>query len=109
MKTLFTIVIIVLLVAGFTFIKSGAPVGKATPVQTTPINQTTEDYVRQNISSLSSVKEQVGGTFYVTAIETHGGTGTVHYEDGHNAYSADFTYDVDHNGSTTITSFTLRN
>jgi hypothetical protein len=67
-----------------------------------------EDYVKNNISTLSSEKEQVGGTFYVTAIEAHGGAGTVSYEDGHNGYTADFTYTTDENTGYTITSFKVR-
>jgi hypothetical protein len=67
-----------------------------------------EDYVRQNISLLSPQKEQVGGTFYVTSIEAHGGAGTVSYEDGHNAYTADFTYAVDERGNPKVGSFAVR-
>ena len=67
-----------------------------------------ESYVRNSISELSPVKEQLGGTFYVTSIETHGGTGIVSYEDGHNAYTADFTYTIDEEGKPTIDSFIVR-
>lgn len=67
-----------------------------------------ETYVRTNISALSPVKEQLGGTFYVTALEVHDGTGIVSYEDGHNAYTADFTYTTKEDGRTVITSFLVR-
>lgn len=67
-----------------------------------------ETYVKQNIRTLSPLKETVGGTFYVTEIESDGGTGTVEYEDGHNAYTADFTYIVDANGKPTIDTFVIR-
>ena len=68
-----------------------------------------EQYVTQNISELSPVKEQLGGTFYVTEIEAEAGTGTVHYEDGHNAYEADFTYTIDEeHGGITMISFVVR-
>ena len=67
-----------------------------------------ESYVKNDISTLSPVKEQLGGTFYVTEIETKDGTGTVSYEDGHNAYTADFTYTVADDGKPTITNFTIR-
>lgn len=67
-----------------------------------------EDYVTQNISTLSPVKEVLGGKFYVTKIEAHGGAGTVYYEDGHNAYTADFTYNASEQTGYTITSFVVR-
>ncbi|MBY0294204.1 hypothetical protein K2Q08_02635 [Patescibacteria group bacterium] len=67
-----------------------------------------ETYVRTNISNLSSVKEQLGGKFYVTSIETHGGAGAVSYEDGHNAYTADFTYHVTEEGKPVVDSFQVR-
>jgi hypothetical protein len=72
----------------------------------TPI--TIEEYVRMNISALSPIKEQVGGTFFVTDIDIGNGTGTVEYEDGHNAYTADFTYDTDANGSVFVRTFRVR-
>jgi hypothetical protein len=67
-----------------------------------------EDYVRLNISELSPEKEVLGGTYYVTKIEAHGGAGTVEYEDGHNAYVADFTYSTDERGAITMNSFVIR-
>jgi hypothetical protein len=67
-----------------------------------------EEYVQQNISNLSQEKEVLGGKFYVTQIEAHGGAGTVYYEDGHIAFVADFTYTIDPTGSPSITSFTIR-
>jgi hypothetical protein len=76
-----------------------------------------EEYVRLNISELSPEKEVLGGTYYVTNIEldstsspqAHSGAGTVSYEDGHNAYTADFTYTTDaENGAIAITSFVIR-
>ncbi len=67
-----------------------------------------KSYVQNNISDLSPVKEQVGGTFYVTSIQALDGIGTVSYEDGHNAYVADFTYTIEADGKPTVTSFTIR-
>ncbi len=78
------------------------------PIATTTQDTTIEDYVRQNISSLSPEKEVLGGTFYVTNIEAQDGTGTVKYEDGHVAYIADFTYTIDGSEKVTITSFKPR-
>lgn len=79
-------------------------VGEAQPGASMSI----EEYVRQNISALSPVKEQLGGKFYVTQIEAHGGTGTVSYEDGHSAYTADFTYTIDASGTPSVQSFAVR-
>lgn len=76
-----------------------APTGKLMSV---------ESYVTQNISALSPVKEEVGGTFHVTDIAVNNGTGVVSYEDGHNAYTADFTYASDDRTGHAITSFIIR-
>ncbi|HVU80190.1 MAG TPA: hypothetical protein VHD37_02390 [Candidatus Paceibacterota bacterium] len=67
-----------------------------------------ESYVKNSINELAPVKATLGGTFQVTTIETHGGAGTVAYEDGHSTYLADFTYAVSQDGKPTITSFTIR-
>jgi len=69
-----------------------------------------EAYVTYYLSELSPVKEQVGGTFYVTKLEITGTTtGVVEYEDGHNAYVADFVYAVDaQTAQPQVTSFTIR-
>lgn len=67
-----------------------------------------ETYVKTAISDLSPIKETVGGKFYVTSIETNNGKGVVSYEDGHNAYTADFTYSVNAEGKPTIVDFIVR-
>lgn len=67
-----------------------------------------ESYVRNSISELSPIKEQVGGKFYVTYIETSEGVGIVSYEDGHNAYVADFRYEINESGKPSVSSFTVR-
>lgn len=67
-----------------------------------------EAYVSANISDLAPEKEQLGGKFYVTTIEANGNSGTVEYEDGHNAYTADFAYTTDEQGIISVTSFTVR-
>lgn len=67
-----------------------------------------ESYVTTNISLLSPIKEQLGGTFYVTDIEATNGSGTVAYEDGHNAYVADFTYEINEDRGIAIKSFETR-
>lgn len=70
--------------------------------------QTIDDFVRANISRLSPEPEVLGGTYYVTSIEAQGGTGVVSYEDGHMAYTADFTYSVSPAGVPSVDSFTIR-
>lgn len=75
------------------------------PVPIIPIEQ----YVRENISVLSPIKEQLGGQYYVTYIEAQEGKGTVYYEDGHNAYIADFVYHIDAKGFPLISSFKVTN
>lgn len=69
-----------------------------------------EAYVTAFIAELSPVKAQVGGTFYVTSVEITGTTtGIVAYEDGHNAYTADFIYTIDpETARPQVTSFTVR-
>ena len=62
-----------------------------------------EDYIKANIARLSGEAgkpEVLGGKFYVTEFEASGGKGTVSYEDGHNAYTADFTYETSETGIT---------
>lgn len=66
-----------------------------------------DNYVKIYISELSPMPEVLGGTFYVTLIETNNGRGVVSYEDGHNAYTADFTY-TEKEGSVLVTSFVVR-
>jgi len=68
-----------------------------------------ESYIRTNLTELSPVEPSMGGTFYVTRIRLLDGEGTVNYEDGHMAYTADFTYTVSEDNRTIeVTSFTLR-
>jgi hypothetical protein len=67
-----------------------------------------ESYVKYSINDLAPVKAQLGGSFQVTSIETHDGMGTVAYEDGHNAYLADFKYTVSQDGKPSVTSFSIR-
>jgi hypothetical protein len=67
-----------------------------------------EDYIKLNISELSTqagYPEVLGGKFFVTEILAAEGSGLVRYEDGHNAYTANFTYSIAENGAITINSF----
>lgn len=68
-----------------------------------------ENYITQNISDLSPIKETLGGKFYVTKVDVYEGRGTVFYEDGHSSYLADFSYISDDRTGHTITSFVIRN
>ncbi len=72
-----------------------------------------ENHVKANISTLSTEQAVLGGTFYVTRISLAPGvegrgTGVVEYEDGHMAYVADFSYDIDDFRGVNITSFRTR-
>ncbi len=67
-----------------------------------------ETYVQQNISELSPLKEVLGGKYYVTEIHASNGRGIVHYEDGHVAHAADFTYTIHSDVGITIDSFVVR-
>ncbi len=70
-----------------------------------------QEYVTKNISSLSveaGFPEVLGGTFHVTKIEAKGGKGSVSYADGHNSYTADFTYTTDKKGLVSVKSFVVR-
>lgn len=71
----------------------------------TAVSPDIEQYVRDNISTLSPEPEVLGGTYYVTSIEAKDGNGVVSYEDGHNAYTADFTYTIN---PLSIDSFVIR-
>ncbi len=87
------------------------PSPKPTPTPTaSDVHDATsvESYVKKHITEFSTVKAQLGGTFYVTRIETHGGAGTVYYEDGHSAYIADFKYSIDEFGTISVDSFKVR-
>lgn len=116
MKTLLSLLAVVLVIGGlFFFIRQRVDTDTVATsnnlgelATTTNATGTIEDYIRKNISSLSPEKEVLRGTFYVTTIEAHGSSGTVSYEDGHVAYTADFTYTIDPNGKVTITSFKTR-
>jgi hypothetical protein len=68
-----------------------------------------ENYLKENISTISTEKEVLGGKFYITDLKlNNGSSGVVSYEDGHNAFVADFTYDISTEGNITINSFVIR-
>lgn len=68
-----------------------------------------ENYLKENISTLSTEKEVLGGKFYITDLKLNdGSSGVVSYEDGHVAFVADFTYMISPDGKLTINSFIIR-
>jgi len=55
-----------------------------------------EDYIKNNLSTLSPEKEVLGGKFFVTGLSFQSSRqATVEYEDGHNMYTAEVTYEVE--------------
>lgn len=75
--------------------------------------QSIESYLTGHISELSTEPAVLGGTFYVTSVEltptgAGAGTGVVAYEDGHVAYTADFSYSADDFRGVEITNFVTR-
>jgi len=67
-----------------------------------------EEYVKNNISTLSPNKEVLGGKFYITKVEHQpGATAVVSYEDGHVAYTARVKYEVNEPGKVEIKSFEI--
>lgn len=123
LKTVAGLVILVCVVFGIVYYTAlgtpapdtAAPVRSETSTETSTSSETETlpsddaviEYVRDNISELSPQKEVLGGTFFVTKITVDNGTGTVEYEDGHNAFTADFTYTKDSAGAPLISTFVL--
>lgn len=107
MKYLLTIIILVSLGYGLYYYSNT----DTSPTDSNSIvvenNDSVIKYVSANISELSSEKEVLGGTFYITNIVADAGTGTVDYEDGHNAYQANFSYSFDEKGKVQIDSFQI--
>lgn len=110
MKTLISVLILILVAWGIYAVAKNYQTSMETGTSsaTTTQNLSVEEYVKQHISTLSPASSTLGGTFYVTSIETHGGAGTVHYEDGHNAYIGDFTYDISASGTPSVKTFVIR-
>lgn len=80
----------------------------ATPAKPAGKLMSIESYVTQHITDLSPKKATLGGTFQVTSVDLGTGTGTVSYEDGHNVYTADFSYQAADQTGIQITSFVVR-
>ena len=109
MKKIIIIILVVVLMVAVVFVfKRGDTVQEVDQSTTQNRVMSIENYVTIYISELSPVPEELGGRFYVTHITTGGGKGTVNYEDGHNAYIADFTYSYEDNKAIKMESFKIR-
>lgn len=110
-------VIITLVVAAILIIAGGIYFGQHNQnkkdASVINIEQDAKDYITAHISELSPEKEVLGGKFYVTSItsnETADGSvvyGDVSYEDGHNAYSAYYTFTINPDHSLSLKSFEI--
>lgn len=84
--------------------KNNDPNSSASPA----VQDLVESYIRDNISDLSSEKEVLGGTFYVTSVRfTEPYTAVVEYEDGHTALVAETVFSVNEAGQVEIDSFEI--
>lgn len=107
------VVLIILGVATFFLMpnEASAPLGSESVPESMPAvtddGTAAEAYVRANIGQLSPQPAVLGGTFYVTEIEAANGAGTVSYEDGHIALTADFMYALTDKG-VSVNAFTIR-
>ncbi len=110
MKALFWILIITCALLGaFWWINQYTEKNVTPPTTEEPTRyMDIESYVRTSINELSPTKAVLGGTFFVTKIETANGVGVVEYEDGHIALIADFTYVIEESGKPTVLKFIIR-
>ncbi len=92
----------------YTVGKREDPIGEIDQSTTQNRVMSIENYVTLYISELSPVPEELGGRFYVTDIRVNNGKGVVNYEDGHNAYVADFSYSYEDNEAIKMESFKIR-
>jgi len=108
MKKVFLTIILLIVGLGVAVGISRATIGGNPSAAPTGRLMSIESYVAMNISELSPIKETVGGKFYVTNVEAHDGEGVVSYEDGHNAYTADFAYEMDETKGIAIKDWKVR-
>lgn len=108
MKYIITFLCIGLLIGGLYWYETKPTKNTQNYSIVTENSDTVIHYISQHISDLSPEKEVLGGTFYVTNITLDNGSGTVMYEDGHNAYSADFVYTFTQTGEVSIANFEIR-
>ena len=68
-----------------------------------------EEYIRENISTLSKHPAVLGGNFYVTNVSFEGTDwGYVEFEDGHIAFRYRFIYGFEPGGTVKIISFDIQ-
>ena len=105
---LFIVAVVVIAGAGFLIFKFFTPMSSVTPPSVTvDIKQNVENYLRENISTLSPVQPVLDGTWYVTSVTTDVGknSGVVEYEDGHIQEIKNFSYTTNEKGE--IASLTI--
>ena len=57
-----------------------------------------KNYIKDNLSTLSPAPEVLGGKFYLTEFIINGpNTAQISYEDGHNSFDAEITYEIREN------------
>jgi hypothetical protein len=68
--------------------------------------QDIENYLKENISEISTTKEVLGGKFYITKINfTDSMSGNVEYEDGHIALKSNFVFERGDDGKLKLKTF----
>jgi hypothetical protein len=117
MRNILIVVLVLILTAGVGFVVWSTVNRQPEVIQNTKASAPTpqdepaivEAYIRQYISTLAPEKEVLGGTFHVTNVNIlPEDKGIVEYEDGHNAFTADFTYSIQGTSTVSIISFTNR-
>jgi hypothetical protein len=110
MKKILIALLALVILIGITYAvgKREDPIGEIDQSTTQNRVMSIENYVTLYISELSPVSEELGGRFYVTSISADKGNGVVEYEDGHNAYVADFSYSYEDNEAIKMESFKIR-
>ncbi len=86
-------------------LRSEPAVGEASVAQNVSdeVKKVFEQYVKENIASVSPHKAVLGGKFMVTNVEHQAGANAlVSYEDGHNAYTLQVRYEVNEPGKVEI-------
>lgn len=97
MKTILTILVVILIIGGVWFLQQGGDrMNGGVPIEVSEAQERAivEQYLRDNIKDIATNEEVLGGTWYVVDINVVPGLnqGEVVYEDGHIQSSAAFTY-----------------
>jgi hypothetical protein len=102
------LVLICILVGGFWLIKENKKQDVNNKIEEKIL---VENFVRENIKTIATNEEVLGGSWYVTSIFTDEALnqGTVTYEDGHIESKATFSYDFDEKtGKVTVLKFEIQ-